>query len=303
MPRQERERSREREWNDDETEGRESRRFGEPQSRGRWQDDDYGGAPSQSRHEESGRGGGWGGDYGRWQEGERYGRGYGKDRNEQFASDYGPRGRFGREGYAQGGDRADMREYGRGRRSSYGGGGMGDFAGGGNFGNQNYGNSSYGAGSEGGSMSDYAGNTGTEGAYPREYNEMYGHGGQGDQGFGGPYAQGGQFGRHRGKGPKNYTRSDDRIREEVCDVLTRDSHIDASDIEVKVKDGEVTVSGTVDHRRFRRRAEETIEDISGVKHVQNDLRVKDRDFDKGTESAGAGKPSAAQTSLGSPKTA
>jgi hypothetical protein len=29
-------------------------------------------------------------------------------------------------------------------------------------------------------------------------------------------------GRHRGRGPKGYTRSDDRIREEVCDRLTDD---------------------------------------------------------------------------------
>ena len=27
---------------------------------------------------------------------------------------------------------------------------------------------------------------------------------------------------HRGKGPKGYTRSDDRIREDVCDCLTDD---------------------------------------------------------------------------------
>ena len=81
-------------------------------------------------------------------------------------------------------------------------------------------------------------------------------------------------GRHRGRGPKGYTRSDDRIREEVCDRLTDDPVVDASDVEVNVSNSEVTLSGTVDSREERRRAEECAERVSGVTHVQNNLRVK-----------------------------
>lgn len=77
---------------------------------------------------------------------------------------------------------------------------------------------------------------------------------------------------HRGRGPKNYARSDDRIREDVNDRLTEDVWVDASEIEVSVTDGEVTLAGTVDDRRTKRRAEDCADAVSGVKHVQNNLR-------------------------------
>lgn len=82
---------------------------------------------------------------------------------------------------------------------------------------------------------------------------------------------------HRGKGPKGYTRSDDRIREDVCDCLTDDPMLDAGEIEVQVKNGEVTLSGTVSDRLAKRHAEDMIERVSGVKDVQNNIKVKERD--------------------------
>ena len=78
---------------------------------------------------------------------------------------------------------------------------------------------------------------------------------------------------HRGVGPKGYKRSDDRINEEVHERLTDDPWLDATDVHVEVKDGEVTLSGHVDNREAKHRAERLIEDISGVGHVQNNLRV------------------------------
>lgn len=80
--------------------------------------------------------------------------------------------------------------------------------------------------------------------------------------------------RHSGRGPRNYARSDSRINEDVCDRLTEHALIDASDIEVAVSDREVTLSGTVHSRDEKRRAEDIAESISGVTHVQNNLRVK-----------------------------
>lgn len=80
---------------------------------------------------------------------------------------------------------------------------------------------------------------------------------------------------HRGRGPKNYARSDDRIREDVNDRLTDDWRVDASDVEVTVQGGEVTLTGTVSSRDQRRRAEDVAEEVSGVKHVQNNLRVRE----------------------------
>ena len=80
-------------------------------------------------------------------------------------------------------------------------------------------------------------------------------------------------GRHRGRGPKGYQRSDERIRDDVSDRLTDDPHIDASDIEVTVQNREVTLSGMVQSRFEKRHAEDIAESVSGVAHVQNNLRV------------------------------
>lgn len=77
---------------------------------------------------------------------------------------------------------------------------------------------------------------------------------------------------HRGRGPKAYVRSDERIREDVNERLTEDVWVDASEIEVSVAEGEVTLSGTVDSRRTKRRAEDCADSVTGVKHVQNNLR-------------------------------
>jgi len=82
-----------------------------------------------------------------------------------------------------------------------------------------------------------------------------------------------RLGEHRGRGPRNYQRSDERIREDVSDRLCDDSWLDAGDIDVKVKDGEVTLDGKVRTRTDKRRAEDIAEDVSGVKHVQCNLRV------------------------------
>lgn len=82
---------------------------------------------------------------------------------------------------------------------------------------------------------------------------------------------------HRGRGPRGYARSDERIREDVNDRLTDDWMLDASDIEVQVDDREVTLSGEVSSRSDKRRAEDIAEDISGVTHVQNNLRIRRND--------------------------
>lgn len=79
---------------------------------------------------------------------------------------------------------------------------------------------------------------------------------------------------HRGRGPRNYTRSDERITEDINDRLSDDPFIDATDIEVSVSKGEVTLSGHVDHRSSKRRAEDLAESISGVRNVENRIRVQ-----------------------------
>lgn len=79
---------------------------------------------------------------------------------------------------------------------------------------------------------------------------------------------------HYGRGPKGYRRSDQRILEDVNDRLTDDWQVDASEIVVEVSEAEVTLSGTVSSRAEKRRAEDLADAVSGVTHVQNNLRVQ-----------------------------
>ena len=92
--------------------------------------------------------------------------------------------------------------------------------------------------------------------------------GREEEGYaGGPYA---------GRGPKGYRRSDERIREDVCDRLADHPQIDASEIEVEVHNGEVTLAGTVDNRYAKRLAEDIADTVSGVQDIHNRLRVAQR---------------------------
>jgi osmotically-inducible protein OsmY len=77
----------------------------------------------------------------------------------------------------------------------------------------------------------------------------------------------------RGLGPSGYKRSDDRISDDAHERLTDDAWLDASNISVSVSGGEVTLSGTVDTREAKHHAERLVEDLSGVTHVQNNLRI------------------------------
>ncbi|MBG9377285.1 BON domain-containing protein [Panacibacter sp. DH6] len=164
--------------------------------------------------------------------------------------------------------------------------------------------SNYGSGSQdrgdweqgsryGSNVPDYYGsNYGTSGD---GYNNRYGNAGQPSQGSrfnqGSPYGNsygnnsqqgtGGMYGGHRGKGPKGYERSEQRIKEDISDRLMDDDDIDASEIDITVKAGEVTLTGTVSDKQTKRRIEDMIESMSGVKNVQNNLRVQSSQQESG----------------------
>ncbi len=91
-------------------------------------------------------------------------------------------------------------------------------------------------------------------------------------------------------GPRGYRRADDRICEDVCDRLTQHGQIDASDIEVRVDNGEVTLAGMVDSRRTKRMAEDVVESVAGVRDVHNELRVRSQQ-----ENQPAGQPQYTET--------
>lgn len=119
----------------------------------------------------------------------------------------------------------------------------------------------------------------------QNYNEVTGH----DSDYGqqqpfGPYVQSNEnpfrYGQdearqsHFGKGPKGYKRSDERIRDDANEALYMDQHIDATDIEVEVKDGVITLSGTVNSRFAKRHAEDCVHHLAGVQDVNNTIRVQ-----------------------------
>ena len=81
----------------------------------------------------------------------------------------------------------------------------------------------------------------------------------------------------RGRGPKNYMRSDERILEDICERLWDADDVDASDVTVEVKDGEVTLSGNVGQRWTRHRIEDIADACGGVKDIHNEIRVKPRE--------------------------
>ena len=80
-------------------------------------------------------------------------------------------------------------------------------------------------------------------------------------------------GPYAGRGPRGYRRSDERIHEELCERLTRHGRIDASDLDIRVQNGEVTLSGTVEDRDAKRLAEDVAESVFGVRDVNNQIKV------------------------------
>ena len=118
---------------------------------------------------------------------------------------------------------------------------------------------------------------------PRE-DDGFGYPGQGGYGEvradperGGTARRGG----HRGRGPRNVARSDERIADDLIERLTRNEDIDASEILVAVDAGNVTLTGEVPERRMKHLAEDLAAAVQGVRDVQNRLQV-----DRGSASFG-----------------
>lgn len=88
-------------------------------------------------------------------------------------------------------------------------------------------------------------------------------------------------GRYSGYGPIGYTRPDDRIQDDINDLLTRHSRIDATDVHVEVHNGVVTLTGVVESRRDKRLAEDIAESVRGVWDVNNQLSIHNRRWTRG----------------------
>jgi hypothetical protein len=96
----------------------------------------------------------------------------------------------------------------------------------------------------------------------------YGHGAEshpGGRDFGGR--------DYRGVGPRNYTRSDERIREDLNERLTEAYDLDAGGITVEVENGVATLGGSVPQRWMKHRAEDLVDACIGVRDVHNRILV------------------------------
>lgn len=74
--------------------------------------------------------------------------------------------------------------------------------------------------------------------------------------------------------PQGLPRLDESIQDDICRRLHEHCDIDACDIVVEVKDGDVTLRGVVGDRRSKRLAEEVAAGVPGVHTVHNRLEVK-----------------------------
>jgi hypothetical protein len=75
------------------------------------------------------------------------------------------------------------------------------------------------------------------------------------------------------EGGTRFRRSDERLLDEICQRMTDHPDLDATNIEVAVREGEVTLAGSVDDRPSKHLAEQIAEGVRGIRDVHNHLRV------------------------------
>lgn len=158
-------------------------------------------------------------------------------------------------------------------------------------GRSEWGSSSMGAGSPMGLSSMRSGSVGSDSMDYGSQQSSRSGGGSGAMGY-------------RGLGPKSYTRSDDRIREDLNERLTDADDIDASAVSVDVSSGIATLTGSVDHRWMKHRAEDIAESCSGVCDVNNQLKVRSqsREQQSSLSSSGLGHAGSSAVSAGTNQT-
>lgn len=93
---------------------------------------------------------------------------------------------------------------------------------------------------------------------------------------------------YRGMGPRSYTRSDERLLEDINERLTEDDYLDATEITVRCVNGVITLEGTVTERWMKHRAEDTADASSGVKQVDNRIQVQSQSQSQSGRSSESG---------------
>lgn len=136
-----------------------------------------------------------------------------------------------------------------------------------------YGGSSFGA--QGGYDRPYGPAASSQRAFGQDYREQFAEQRYGrNPAFGYGFDTSAQSPTFRGRGPKGYERSDERLREIICERLTDDPRIDATDVHIEVKDKVVKLTGTVSDRRSKYEIEDIVEHCGSVKDIDNQVRVR-----------------------------
>src|SRR5262245_30542187 len=227
---QEQSRSGSRERSDREYEGRRDFEYREPFEQERWGEQgqgrsSYSSSRGQGRGDSQADGDPYESGDSRGQESRSYGR-YGM--SQQY-SRYGSREGFGEGRGTWEGDRRETRSYGSGRAEysehapSYGSGGSSE-----------PGRRSSSFRSERPASPGGPANLGYGDEQWRPSDRFDGHDRSSESGRHGRPGRAFTRGRFTGKGPKGYRRSDDRVKEDVSEALSRDGDLDASEIEVNV---------------------------------------------------------------------
>lgn len=204
--------------------------------------------------------------------GERGGRNWGSQSGYGGQSGYGNQGAYGGQGSYGGSSGYGRSGY---RGSSYGSSGYG---GQGGYGRERDGDRFDDRGYGGRSDRSFRDHGWNEGSSPNEgWRTMSSNQGSAQDTWRGRDSMGvssGWSGRARGSAPRGYQRSDERIREDICECVMDHGDIDAEDVQIDVSQGTVTLEGTCTSRRTKMAIEEIADSVSGVQDVENQIRVK-----------------------------
>jgi hypothetical protein len=103
-------------------------------------------------------------------------------------------------------------------------------------------------------------------------------------------------------GPKGYQRSDERLKEDICERLMMSHHIDSSDVTVEVRGARVALEGTVPSRYMKHAIEDLVDACPGVQDIDNRVRVANPLMSQGQSQSltgsGAGVGSGSGTGMG-----
>jgi hypothetical protein len=73
--------------------------------------------------------------------------------------------------------------------------------------------------------------------------------------------------------PRGYARTDTRVLEDVCDLLTVHGELDVRQVDVHCRNGVIRIEGHVPDERTRRLVEDVAREVLGVTGVENHLEL------------------------------